>query len=111
MLSSGRAHSCACRQRHPSLHQFFPSALEGLGYDLRTSHVSHFSASSCPPMPKPPSLSYTVSCLHPDTRNFHGESCTTLEEAEQRVKDLRAAGYQSVTISPPDRNTPSWPKN
>jgi len=62
-------------------------------------------------MSDPPPRSYTVSCLHPDTRNFHGESCPTLEEAQQRVKDLRAAGYQSVTISPPDRNTPSWPKN
>jgi hypothetical protein len=63
-----------------------------------------------PAMSNPPPLSYTVSCLHPDTRNFHAESCTTLEEAQQRVKELRAAGYQSVTISPPDRNTPSWPK-
>ena len=45
-------------------------------------------------------VTYTVSGVHPDTRKFHGESCATLEEAQRRVKELRQAGYLSVTINP-----------
>jgi hypothetical protein len=61
-------------------------------------------------MSNPPVIPYTVSGIHPDTRKFHGESCATLEEAQRRAKELRAAGYQSVTIAPPDPKAPSWPK-
>jgi hypothetical protein len=46
------------------------------------------------------SASYTVSAIHPDTAEFHGESCATLEEAQRRAKELRNAGYHSVTIAP-----------
>jgi hypothetical protein len=56
-------------------------------------------------------ISYTVSGIHPDTRNFHGESCAMLEEAQRRAKELREAGYLSVTIAPADPMAPSWPKN
>lgn len=45
-------------------------------------------------------ISYTVSAIHPDTREFHGESCETLEEAQRRAKELREARYHSVTIAP-----------
>jgi hypothetical protein len=51
------------------------------------------------PDPDLPGITYTVSCIHPDTRQFHGESCATLEEAQRRTKELRSAGYQSLTIS------------
>lgn len=45
-------------------------------------------------------ISYTVSAIHPDTREFHGESCATLQEAQRRAKELREAQYHSVTITP-----------
>jgi len=48
----------------------------------------------------PTSTSYSVSALHPDTREFHGEDFATLEEAQRRAKELREAGYSSVTIAP-----------
>jgi hypothetical protein len=54
---------------------------------------------------------YTVSSIHPETRRFHGESCATLEDAQQRAKELRQAGYQSVTITPADPEAPAWPRN
>jgi hypothetical protein len=44
--------------------------------------------------------SYTVSAIHPDTREFYGESCATLEDAQRRAKELREARYHSVTIAP-----------
>jgi len=56
-------------------------------------------------------IPYTVSGIHPDTRKFHGESCATPQEAERRAKELREAGYQSVTIAPSDPKGPSWPKD
>lgn len=46
------------------------------------------------------STSYSVSAIHPDNREFHGENCATLEEAQRRAKELRKAGYSSVTIAP-----------
>ena len=63
-----------------------------------------------PIMSNPPADAYTVSGVHPDTHQFHGETCATLEEAQQRLKELRAAGYQSVTISPSDPRAPTWPR-
>lgn len=62
-------------------------------------------------MASPSPTSYTVSGITPDTRKFHGESCATLEEAERRAEELRAAGYQSVTIAPPDDKAPTWPRD
>jgi hypothetical protein len=51
-------------------------------------------------MASSPPTSYSVSALHPDTREFHSEDCATLEEAQRRAKELRKAGYSSVTIAP-----------
>ena len=51
-------------------------------------------------MASSPPTSYSVSALHPDTREFHGEDCATLEEAQRRAKELRELGYSSVTIAP-----------
>jgi hypothetical protein len=59
---------------------------------------------------EPPVAAYTVSAVHPDTRHFHGESCATLQEAQQRAKELRADGYHSVTIAPADARSLSWPR-
>ena len=62
-------------------------------------------------MSDPLASAYTVSAVHPDTRNFHGETCVTLQEAQQRAKELRDGGYQSVTIAPLDPRTGSWPRS
>jgi hypothetical protein len=58
-----------------------------------------------------PSLVYTVSCIHPDTGKFHGESCDGLEEAKRRAEELRTAGYRSVTVSRFDLEAARWPRN
>jgi hypothetical protein len=62
-------------------------------------------------MSEPPTSAFTVSAVHPDTRNFHGETCATLKEAQQRAKELRDGGYESVTIAPLDLGALSWPRS
>jgi len=56
-----------------------------------------------------PPATYTVSCIPPDTAKFHGESCAPLEEAQRRTKDLRSAGYLSLTISISNPAGRQWP--
>jgi len=100
------------RQRRPRRHRqsvMWSARLKSTGLDR--AFVRPPWRAIVPTMSKPPAEAYTVSGVHPDTRQFHGESCATLENAQKRVKELRAAGYQSVTLSPSDPRAPTWPRN